>query len=127
MKDNYAGPFPKSCVGRDQLCENKNGKDEFDVQIDIVEVVVRHFIFTHPKTRDLGKQCIKNKYTEQLPPAGAGAQQPPYAGQQANKFKNNTGRKRHGLSFYGQRAPSSNTKDESGLLVFIAPVAPSVL
>lgn len=73
MKDDNASPFPICRISGYQLCENKNGKDEFDVEVDIVEIVVRHFIFTHPKARDLGKQCIKNKHAEQLPPAGAGA------------------------------------------------------
>jgi len=73
MKDDNAGPLPKCCVSGDQFCENKNGKDEFEVEIDIVEIVVCHFIFTHPKAGDLVKQCIQNEYTEQLPPAGAGA------------------------------------------------------
>lgn len=117
MKDDQAGPFPKAGIRRDEFCKNKDGENEFNIEINIVEPVVGYLIFTHPKACDFGKQCVKNKHTKQLPPAGAGAQQPPHAGQQANEFKNDTWRKRHGLNFYGQRAPSSNTNEGSSTRV----------
>lgn len=73
MKDDNAGPSPEDFVRRDQPGKKKNGKNEFDVEVDIINPVVGHFVFDHPNGSNFRQKCIKKKYAEYLPPAGAGA------------------------------------------------------